>query len=305
MRIVSVFRFVVLGFVGVALFAGVSPAQCPEEPPLQNFSSSSPIVCPCFISGEEAGSVFSAPLNHYPLEILRVGIAWGSQFGGSPQSLEQGINIYSKGLPDPGTPIFTLPGPQLTDGFINEFNLEPFPGEIVVSQDPFSVTLEFLNQNAGDIFAPSVVHDGNGCQPGLNLVNAIPGGWVDACLVGVTGDWVFYVVYRPCTSTTSVGDEPFIASTAPAILMPAAPNPFTGSTRLEFFLAKSGPTIISVFNASGRRVANLADQTYGAGSHRLTWNGRDDGGSKLAVGVYFVELRAGNYRSMRKIILKR
>ena len=60
------------------------------------------------------------------------------------------------------------------------------------------MTLEFLNQNAGDIFAPSVVHDGNGCQPGKNVVLAMPGGWNDACLLGVTGDWVFYVDYETC-----------------------------------------------------------------------------------------------------------
>jgi hypothetical protein len=304
MRIVLASQSVVAGLAAAALLAGVSSAQCPEEPPLQNFTGSGSTTCACFIPGEEAGVILSAPSSHYPLEILRVGIGWGSQFGGAPQSLEQGIHIYSKGLPDPGAPIFTLPGPLLTDGVINEYDLEPFPGEIVVSQDSFSVTLEFLNQNAGDIFAPSVVHDGNGCQDSLNLVKAIPGGWIDACPAGVTGDWVFYVIYRPCTSTTAVGDVPLIASSTPAMLMPATPNPFSGSTRLEFFLSKPGRASISVFNASGRKVANIADQTYEVGSHRLTWAGRGDDGRDLAAGVYFVELKAGTHRSMRKVILK-
>ena len=89
-------------------------------------------------------------------EILKVGIGWGSQFGGAPQSLEQAIHIYQGGLPNPGAPIFTLPGPLLNDGFINEFDLELIPGNKVIPSGPFTVTLEFLNQNAGDIFAPSV-----------------------------------------------------------------------------------------------------------------------------------------------------
>ncbi|UCH82578.1 MAG: hypothetical protein JSW50_08810, partial [Candidatus Latescibacterota bacterium] len=63
---------------------------------------------------------------------------------------------------------------------------------------PFTVTLEFLNQNANDPFAPSMVHDGNGCQGGTNVVFAIPGGWADACLLGVTGDWVISVYYETC-----------------------------------------------------------------------------------------------------------
>ena len=138
--------------------------------------------------GEQAGAVFDLPAAEFPIEILRVGIGWGSQFGGTPQSLEQAIHIYAAGLPDPGAPIFTLPGPQLTDGVINQFDLAPIPGEIIINSGPFSVTLEFLNSNSGDIFAPSVVHDGNGCQAGKNVVFAIPGGWSDACLLGVTGD---------------------------------------------------------------------------------------------------------------------
>src|SRR5262245_63721763 len=51
---------------------------------------------PCFAPGEQAGVVFTAPAAHYPLEILRVGIAWGSQSGGAPSSLEQAIHIYGE-----------------------------------------------------------------------------------------------------------------------------------------------------------------------------------------------------------------
>lgn len=172
-------------------------AQCPEEPPLQNWTGAGQVTCPCFVTGEEAGVVLDAPASHYPLEILRVGIGWGSQFGGAPQSLEQAIHIYGAGLPNPGAPLTSLLGPVLSDGVINEFDLEPLPGQIVVNSGPFAVTLEFANDNAGMIFAPSVVHDGNGCQAGKNLVFATPGGWSDACALGVTGDWQFHVVYRP------------------------------------------------------------------------------------------------------------
>jgi len=197
-------RFFTLRAIWVASVAGFLAAssafaQCPEEPPLQNFTGAGSTTCPCFIPGEEAGAVFSLPPGDFPIEILRVGVGWGSQFGGNPDSLEEAIHIYAAGLPDPGAPIFSLSGPVLIDGVINEFDLEPLPGEIIVNSSPFTITLEFLNSNAGSIFAPSVVHDGNGCQLGKNVAFASPGGWADACLLGVTGDWVFYVVYRPAT----------------------------------------------------------------------------------------------------------
>ncbi len=186
-------------------------AQCPEEPPVQNYTGAGMVVCPCFVPGEQAGAVLNVPPDMYPIEILRVGIGWGSQIGGAPQQLEEAIHIYDGGLPNPGSPIFSLPGPQLADGVINVFDLEPLPGEIIIESGPFTVTLEFMNQNAGDPYAPSTVHDGNGCQTGKNVVYAIPGGWYDACDLGVTGDWIFFVVYRSAR-------PPEIASTPESII---------------------------------------------------------------------------------------
>ncbi len=200
-RIVSkkgVARSVVVAVIAAATLAASSRdagAQCTETQ-LQNFTGVGQIVCPCFVPNEQAGAVFNLPPSVYPIEILKVGIGWGSQIGGAPQSLEEAINIFAGGLPNPGSPIFSLPGPLMTDGAINEFNLQLVPGNKTIASGPFTVTLEFNNPNAGDIFAPSVVHDGNGCQSGKNVIYAVPGGWMNACAAGVTGDWVFYVKYR-------------------------------------------------------------------------------------------------------------
>jgi hypothetical protein len=277
-------------------------AQCLEQPPLQNYVGAGTVTCPCFAVGEEAGAVLDAPANHYPLEILRVGIGWGSLFGGTGQHIEQAIKIYPAGLPNPGNHIFELLGPQLTDGVINEFNIEPVPGEVVIPSGPFTVTLEFLNPNINNFSVPSVVHDGNGCQPGKNVVFAIPGGWQDACALNVTGDWVFYVIYRPCATATGIGD-PLIASTTPALLTQPQPNPFNTVTEFNLLLAESGHATVSVYDITGRRVAHLTDQTYPAGTHLLIWDGRGDNAARLPSGVYFVELRAGDQRSVKKVLL--
>ena len=182
--------------LGLALTAATAVAQCPDEPTLQHWTGGGSVVCPCFAVGEQAGAVFNAPAAHYPIEILRVGFGWGSQFGGAATTLEQSIHIYNGALPNPGAPQYTLNGPQMTDGFINEFNLEAFPGNRIINSGAFTVTLEFANANAGQVFSASLINDGNGCQPGKNVVFAIPGGWSDACTLGVSGDWQVHVVYR-------------------------------------------------------------------------------------------------------------
>jgi len=177
--------------------SGIAQGTCPEQPPLFNWTGGGAVTCACFVQGEEAGAILNIPAADLPAEILRIGVGWGSQFGGTPQVLEQAIHVYGAALPNPGTPIFSLSGPTLDDGFINEFDIEPLPGEVLINSNPFTVTLEFLTDNAGQTSDPSVVHDGNGCQPGKNVIKAIPGGWFDACQLGVSGDWVFQVVYRP------------------------------------------------------------------------------------------------------------
>ncbi len=194
-------------------------AQCAETQ-FQNFTGGGQVVCPCFVPNEQAGAVFTLPANVYPIEIVKIGVGWGSQIGGAPQSLEEAIHIYAGGLPNPGSPIFSLVGPVLTDGGINEFNIEFVPGNKIINSGPFTVTLEFNNMNAGDVFAPSVVHDGNGCQSGRNVIYAVPGGWLNACAAGVTGDWVFYVKYRSVKVTgaaapvRTVFSEPPVSQTS-------------------------------------------------------------------------------------------
>lgn len=194
--------------LAAAVLAPPASAQCPEEPRLDNFNGAGRVTCPCFIENEQAGAVFNPPADHFPIEILRVGIGWGSQLGGTQPSVEDSINIYQGGLPSPGPAIFSLSGPQFSDGAINEFDLEPFAGEIIVNEPPFTVSLWFLNSNANNPFAASVVHDGAGCTPGRNAVYAIPGGWMDGCGLGITGNWVFYVRYRRVNCIAGNGSVP-------------------------------------------------------------------------------------------------
>ena len=190
------------------LFAGGLPAaaQCPEEPPLENWTGGGTVTVPGFVAGEEAGVVLNAPAAHYPIEILKIRIAWGSLFGGSPDTLEQAIKIYPSGLPNPGSAQFSLAGPVHGDGFINEFDISAAPGNKIINSGPFSISLELANPSPP--LGPAPVHDGNGCQTGKNMIYAIPGGWLNACSLGVTGDWVMGVVYRRvnCTCTTTAAD---------------------------------------------------------------------------------------------------
>ncbi|MDA0337234.1 MAG: T9SS type A sorting domain-containing protein, partial [bacterium] len=90
-----------------------------------------------------------------------------------------------------------------------------------------------------------------------------------------------------------------------AILYPAHPNPFNPETVIPFFIP-AGPetrTEVRIFDLLGRPVRTLTATTLTGGHHRVVWHGRDDDGRQAAAGVYLVELRAGDRRQVRKVML--
>ncbi|MFO1011367.1 MAG: hypothetical protein U1F29_14975 [Planctomycetota bacterium] len=192
-------------FVLAALALPARAQVCPELGPIQVSTGAGTITCPCFVASEEAGTVFTGiPAGDFPIEITKIGIAWGSQSGGALPTIEDSIVIYGAGLPNPaaGGQLFTLGAPQMTDGFVNEFDVEnqgPGGTPITINTQPFTVTLRFANSNNTPPYGPSMVEDNNGITPGRNVVKAVGfplSGWYDAQLLGVSGDWVVYVKYR-------------------------------------------------------------------------------------------------------------
>jgi hypothetical protein len=60
-----------------------------------------------------------------------------------------------------------------------------------------------------------------------------------------------------------------------------------GQANINFGLAKADRVQVKIFDVSGRLVRTLADRMFQAGEHNLFWDGTDDGGHRVARGVYF------------------
>jgi hypothetical protein len=88
--------------------------------------------------------------------------------------------------------------------------------------------------------------------------------------------------------TTTVGvDAP---APATGIALRAEPNPARASQALTFTLPTRGPATIEIYNVAGRRVRTLGGDVLEAGTHRFTWNGRNDTGAAAGAGLYFARL---------------
>jgi hypothetical protein len=94
----------------------------------------------------------------------------------------------------------------------------------------------------------------------------------------------------------------FVVPTAFALL-PNTPNPFNPETTLRFALPHEGVVELSIYDALGQQVRVLVDEVRAAGAYAAMWDGRDALGKQVSSGVYFYELRAGEYRQMRRMLL--
>lgn len=106
-------------------------------------------------------------------------------------------------------------------------------------------------------------------------------------------------------SPTGVDDEP--ASTLPTdfALRQNFPNPFNPSTVLEYSLPSRSEVELAVYNLLGRKVRTLVSGTQSAGVHRVTWDGRDNGGNDVATGVYLYRISCEDFEDARKMVLIR
>ncbi len=89
-------------------------------------------------------------------------------------------------------------------------------------------------------------------------------------------------------------------------LLQNRPNPFNPETTIPYSLATSGRVAIRVFNIAGRSVRTLVDRTEPAGNHVVHWNGKNDGGMRVASGVYFYRITYPNGEvSAKKLMIVR
>ncbi len=76
------------------------------------------------------------------------------------------------------------------------------------------------------------------------------------------------------------------------------PNPFNPSTVISYQLPISSKVTLQVYDILGREVATLIDEEKSAGSYEIDFNA-----SHLASGIYYYQLRAGDFVQTRKMIL--
>jgi hypothetical protein len=89
------------------------------------------------------------------------------------------------------------------------------------------------------------------------------------------------------------------------------PNPFNPSTKIKFTIPtviagvakQSQLVILKVYDILGNEIATLVKEEKPAGEYEVEFNGHSDEGQNLPSGIYFYQLRIGNFISTKKMIL--
>lgn len=86
-------------------------------------------------------------------------------------------------------------------------------------------------------------------------------------------------------------------------MYPASPNPVAQRTEVAFDLPEQSLVRAALYDASGRLVRILVDESLAAGKHQRAWDRRDRSGRPVPSGMYFLRLDAGAHRSRQKIVV--
>ncbi len=75
------------------------------------------------------------------------------------------------------------------------------------------------------------------------------------------------------------------------------PNPFNISTRIDFTVPRDSKVSLKVFDALGREIETIVNGFLTAGKYSVGFNAY-----KVATGIYYYQLKAGDYTSTKKMI---
>lgn len=112
------------------------------------------------------------------------------------------------------------------------------------------------------------------------------GNWSDASITTGTIGCADPPAQCPTVSRDDDGLPPFWVSTA-------RPTPARDRVTVDFTVNAAGRAQVRVYDAAGRAIRTVSDAVVSGGRHSAQWDLRDDGGNRVAAGVYLVRVAWG------------
>jgi hypothetical protein len=88
------------------------------------------------------------------------------------------------------------------------------------------------------------------------------------------------------------------------------PNPFNPTTTIPFRVGNTQWSVVRpihttliIYNILGQKIRTLLDDEKLQGNYQVIWDGKDDKGKEVSSGIYFYQLKAGDFSDSKKLLL--
>ena len=116
-------------------------------------------------------------------------------------------------------------------------------------------------------------------------------------------EWIF-MTPTPGNSNivTSIDDNELIPA---EFKISAYPNPFNPSTKISWQSPVGSWQTLKIFDLLGTEIVNLVDEYKSPGKYEVDWNGKNNFGSKVSSGIYFVRIQSNQqFKNLKLMLLK-
>jgi len=121
-----------------------------------------------------------------------------------------------------------------------------------------------------------------------------------------TSSYAFFQYSPKIVYTLSDGtfvDDPAIPQTT--LFVSCYPNPFRSTNTISVKASKPGSCKLRIYNLKGQLIRTQSANLDTAGGHSFQWDGRDDAGRRVGVGIYLAEVETGGSKVIRKVLYLR
>jgi len=80
------------------------------------------------------------------------------------------------------------------------------------------------------------------------------------------------------------------------------PNPFVTITTIKYDIVVPDHVSITLYNIRGQKVKTLIDEYHTHETYKRFWDGTDDGGQRVAAGIYFYRLKVGDTVIVKRLV---
>lgn len=145
------------------------------------------------------------------------------------------------------------------------------------------------------------MYGGGGDELGYSVIESFDGR-LTACGFTTTygaGERDVWLLHLEADGQMSI-DETINPTSSNFDLKQNYPNPFVGSTTIEYFIPTSGIVLLKIYDLTGRLMNTLVNEQEPAGRHSIQFEENE-----LEAGIYYYRLQSGNFDSAKKFILSK